>query len=243
MPSFQEIYDAISEEMGEWKGEPVNYWKGIYRSLLWYDKGVPHIVEANDLKKEPWRSRAKQVEARLAESYRCQPGEVSERIDQISKRLGLQGKQRNNYTGIGFTAAICSLMRDRSRGQYEFIPEAVVGRDVFQGVTHPPRQRIDLVAVHTGRRQEYAIISMKWSVRHDRLRDLLDECNFYKINARLPYYFVVTNEFNPSRISVMLRNRCINGLFHLNKQLLLEVQGRDRLLEGVSDLTDLFGYF
>ncbi len=229
--------------MVRWTERPEDYWKGIYEWLMWYKHKVPHIVEANDLKKSPWASRARQVEATMATAYQCQPEEVPAKINKLSRTLKLARRQTNNYTGMGFTALLTYLLKSKGQTQYQFISEAKVGQQVFKGVKDPPRNKIDIVAVDTRNNREYAIISMKWSIRHDRLRDLLDECNFYKNNARLPYYFVVTNEYNPGRLNIIRQNQCINGIFHVNKALLLAVNGGNGRMSGIQDLPELFQYF
>ena len=53
-----------------------------------------------------------------------------------------------------------------------------------------------------------AVISAKWSMRHDRLSDITNECPVYKAAHQRIYrqsqtglsYFVVTNEYDPSRL-------------------------------------------
>jgi len=229
--------------MACWTERPEDYWKGVYEWLLWYQHKVPHIVEANDLRKPAWANRARQVETVLAAAYQCQPKQVSQKIDKLSRALKLAGRQRNNYTGMGFTALLTYLLRSQGQSHYQFISEARVGHQVFKGVKDPPRNKIDIVAVDTRLNREHAIISMKWSIRHDRLRDLLDECTFYKNNARLPFYFVITNEYNPGRLNIIRQNQCINGLFHVNRDLLLAVNGGNGRLAGIQDLPEVFQYF
>jgi hypothetical protein len=136
---------------------------------------------------------------------------------------------------------------DYWKGIYEWLMwyehKVRVGHQVFKGVKDPPRNKIDIVAIESRINREYAIISMKWSIRHDRRRDLLDECTFYKNNARLPFYFVVTNEYNPGRLNITRQNHCINGVFPVNRNLLLAVNGGNGRREGIQDLTEVFQYF
>jgi len=54
---------------------------------------------------------------------------------------------------------------------------------------------------------------------------------------------VVTNEYNPGRLNIARQNQCINGLFHVNKDLLIKVNGGNGRLEGVQDLTEVLQYF
>lgn len=256
MVTFQNIYGIIESILEPWSHRRQDFWKGIYQALLWYEHGVPHIVEANDLKKQIWRYRAKNVEKKLAVAYRCKPDQVSTKVDQLLQSPILQGQQRQNPLGTGFSACLVYLLRREAAPVFEFIPKAVVGHAVFKKVRKPPRKEVDIAVLKKGR--EYAIISTKWSIRHDRLKDWLDECDFYKTRAGLPYYFVVTNEFSRGRLKKVLENACKNGLYHVNRTLLLAAySGREKLKQAklpiqdeeigemaeVEDLTALFDHF
>ncbi|MFQ5902413.1 MAG: hypothetical protein ACE5JO_01870 [Candidatus Binatia bacterium] len=242
MVSFSDIAAVVQGVLGPWTGNPADYWKGIYQALLWYEHGVPHIVEANDLKKAIWRRRAKTVEQTLAQALGCRPRDVSYRVDQLLKNRLLRGQQRQNPLGTGFAASLVYLLSLHSAQIYQFIPEGKVGVDVFRGVTGtPPRERVDITVLRNGK--EYAIISTKWSIRHDRLKDWLDECDFYKTRARLPFYFVATNEYGRGRLRKVLQNQCQNGLYHVNRDLLLRLHDDDASLQPIEDLPGLFTYF
>lgn len=240
MASFDELYRITESVLESWRN-PHDFWKGIYSLLLWYEHGVPHIIDANDLRKRSWREKAKRVEQVLAEAFNCQPAQVRSQVDRLLRHPRLQGQQRQNPLGSGFSASLVYYLRRTSNPIFEFIPEAVVGKQIFRKVAEPPRQRVDIAVKRNGR--EFAIISAKWSIRHDRLKDWLDECDFYKTRAALPYYFVVTNEYGPARLKKVLDNQCKNGLFHVNRNLVLEVHGGNGRLEGLEDLTALFTYF
>lgn len=242
MVTFAHIAAVVQGIMGPWAGNPADCWKGIYQALLWYEHGVPHIAEANDLKKTIWRRRAKTVEKTLAGAFGCRPQDVPHRVDRLLKNPLLRGQQRQNPLGTGFSACLVHLLSLHSARVYQFIPEGKVGVDVFKGVTGtPPRDRVDITVLRKGK--EYAIISTKWSIRHDRLKDWLDECDFYKTRARLPFYFVVTNEYGRGRLLKVLQNQCQNGLHHVKRDLLLQLHGNDPSLEPIEDLPALFTYF
>ncbi|MFQ5799786.1 MAG: hypothetical protein ACE5H0_13990 [Bacteroidota bacterium] len=241
MASFAEIYQIAESILARWIGEPRDFWKGIYSLLLWYEHQVPHIIDSNDLRKPLWKQKAKQVERALAEAFGCQPSRVGRQVDQLLRHPLLRSQQRQNPLGTGFSASLIYYLRLTSNPMFEFIPEAVVGKQIFLKVSRPPRQRVDIAVKRSGR--EFAIISSKWSIRHDRLKDWLDECDFYKTQAALPYYFVVTNEYGPARIKKVLDNACKNGLFHVNRDLVLEIHGGNGRLEGLEDLTGLFAHF
>ncbi|MFQ5881775.1 MAG: hypothetical protein ACE5I9_04800 [Candidatus Methylomirabilales bacterium] len=242
MVTFADIAATVQGVMAPWTGNPTDYWKGIYQALLWYEHGVPHIAEASDLKKPVWRRRAKIVELALAQALGCPPRNVPHRVDRLLRSPLLRGQQRQNPLGTGFAASLIYLLRLHSAQIYQFIPEGKIGVDVFRGITGtPPRDRVDITVLRDQR--EYAIISTKWSIRHDRLKDWLDECDFYKTRARLPFYFVVTNEYGRGRLRKVLQNQCQNGLYHVNRDLLLQLHDNDASLEPIEDLPALFTYF
>ncbi len=240
MASFGELYRITESVLEPWRN-PQDFWKGIYSLLLWYEHGVPHIIDANDLQKQSWKDKAKHVEQALAEAFNCQPAQVKSQVDRLLRNPRFRGQQRQNPLGTGFSASLVYYLRRTSDPDFEFIPEALVGKQVFLKVSSPPRQRVDIAVKRRGR--EFAIISAKWSIRHDRMKDWLDECDFYKTRAALPYYFVVTNEYGPARLKKVLDNQCKSGFFHVNRELVLEVHGGNGRLEGLEDLTALFPYF
>lgn len=91
------------------------------------------------------------------------------------------------------------------------------------------------------------IISTKWSVRHDRLSDITNECPVYKTayariyrqvrRAQLSYY-VVTNEYDPARLNKMLDDSCVDGVIHVHKAAVVKVCGLDERLTRLIDLSD-----
>src|SRR3989304_7868345 len=80
---------------------------------------------------------------------------------------------------------------------------------IFPGIAFPGRSTtpsIDVLAVRES--IPLAIISAKWSLRHDRVNDITNECPVYKESYnrihggrgdRL-YYYVLTNEFQSGRL-------------------------------------------
>lgn len=231
----------VAEILEPWSHSKQHFWIGIYEALLWYEHGLPHIIDSNDLRKSAWRERAQRVERALMEAISCTTDEVARKVDRLLQHPALAGQQRQNPLGKGFSACLVYLLRKHCPTDYEFLPEAIVGQDVFRGIGTPPRQRVDIAVKKKGR--EYAIISTKWSIRHDRLKDWLDECDFYKTQARLPYYFVATNEYGPARLKKVLENRCQNGVYHVRKALLLETCSDPNKVNGIEDLISLFDQF
>lgn len=226
--------------MQNYVDNPAEYWKGVYKALLWYAEGVPHIVEVNSLREGIWRKRAQRVEGTLAKVFACPLEDVESQLDQLMKHPGLQGRQRQNPLGIGFICAVAFLLRHYCLN-YTFLDESLVGTEVFKDVKHPPRRTIDIAALKGG--EERVIISAKWSIRHDRLRDLLDECTVYKKHRSKLKFYVTTNEFMPARLRKLIEDPCVDEVFHVNRELVLMVNDGNNRLVGVNDLRDIVTEF
>jgi hypothetical protein len=83
------------------------------------------------------------------------------------------------------------------------------------------------------------VISAKWSIRHDRLKDIKDEAAYFKtLQSRLDFY-VVTNEFDPARLTKLLDDYRIDGVFHVHKPFVVDVAGLDDRLKNLRDLSEL----
>ncbi|MEW6227359.1 MAG: hypothetical protein AB1700_04585 [Bacillota bacterium] len=122
--------------------------------------------------------------------------------------------------------------------------EEVDARTIWPGIQMPGRStspRIDILAVKHG--EPFAVISAKWSLRHDRVGDITNECPVYKAAAsrlRQPLaYYVVTNEFDPSRLEKVLTDSCVDKVAHVHKKLVTEVSGLDGRLGSLVDFSDL----
>lgn len=221
---------------------PSTTWRGFYQLLLWFAHGVPHIMDANYLKKGVWRRRAEAVLAVLADEFECSPEDVPNRIDRlVQSPIFDEPPQRHNPLGIGFVTALFLALERFSSRDYSFLPEKAIGEVVFRGIREAPRSRPDIV-VATGD-AEIAVISAKWSLRHDRLKDIKDECNYFKtLMGRLKFY-VVTNEFGPARLSKVLEDYRIDDVFHVNRRLVVDIAKVDGRLERLRDLSELLRLF
>ena len=95
--------------------------------------------------------------------------------------------------------------------------------------------------VHQG--QETAIISAKWSIRHDRLKDLLEECSYFKSVRPGIRFHVATNEYMPARLERLAASTCIDNVFHVRTALLRLANPGVPHLAAIRDLSDLFTLF
>ncbi len=235
-------------------------WLGIYQTLMWYEpvhvagfKYLPHIIDADKLRPTDsrkasanptaWQRRAQAFEQYLAEQWNCRPSDVENRVDQLLRMPSYLGLQRQNSLGIAFPGVVKFILERFGNPAVVYELEADA-RTIFPGISMPGRSvkpTIDILAKKGG--MPVAIISTKWSVRHDRINDITNECPIYKAAAmrsriRLAYY-VVTNEFDPARLSKILDDDCIDRLVHVHKEAVTVAAGLDGRLSNMLDLADL----
>lgn len=217
-------------------------WVAFYRLLLDYAHGVPRITDSNRLKRGIWRKRAQQVEQALAAAMHCQAEQVANRLDVFMRHLYPPGTQRMNPIGIAFACAVVHLIQRFSAGSYEWKMEARIGVDVFPNLTGFRRKSVDIVAFRWS--NPFAVISTKWGIRHDRVRDPQEEADTYKREVPSLKFLVVTNEFDSARLQKLLTYPTIDGVFHVRRELVWKAYGgiTDELAD-LKDLTDLFVLF
>lgn len=257
------IFDETAKGCGS---SPHNAWVGIYQALLWYERtglpvhtALPHIIDADKLRRPAsrgraraeaaltiWQKRALALEQYLAVELGCQPTDVKGHVDRLMRRREYRRLQRQNPLGIAFTGLVhhaLSLYGDL-RLTYEMEQMA---QEVFPGITFPGRSKAPSIDVLVRKNQvPRAIVSVKWSLRHDRINDLTNECPAYKQAAswgRRPLdYIVVTNEYDPARLAKVLEDTCFDAVVHVHKPAVVEVSKLDGRLSRLMDLTDLLGY-
>lgn len=241
-------------------------WLGIYQTLLWYEKvnwvgyrKLPHIIDADNLRpaspakkrtwKKPnaWQQRAQALTVYLARQLNYPEDTLPDKTDLLMKKPDYDGMQRQNTLGIAFAGLIKHVLEKFGHTSISYETE-VDASSIFPGITFPGRSgtpRIDLLAKKTGIPR--AIISSKWSLRHDRMSDLTNECPVYKAAYERIYrqtrrahllYYVLTNEYGPARLQKMLDDTCIDGVVHVHKPAVLEVCKLDGRLDRLMDLTD-----
>ena len=194
-----------------------------------------------------WQKRAQALAAHLAKQLECQVDTLPHRVDLLMKQPGYKGMQRQNTLGIAFAGMIKHILEKFGSLQISYQTE-VEATTIFPGITFPGRSstpRIDILAKNNNIPR--AIISAKWSVRHDRLSDITNECPVYKAAYQRIYrqtqranllYYVVTNEYDPSRLNKMLDDTCVNGIVHVHKAAVIEICGLNGRLTRLMDLTD-----
>ncbi len=84
---------------------------------------------------------------------------------------------------------------------------------------------------------------MKWSLRHDRINDLTNECPSYKQAAvwrrQNLLYIVVTNEYDPARLDKVISDTCIDSVVHVHKPAVVDAAALDGRADSLLDLSDL----
>jgi hypothetical protein len=245
-------------------------WLGIYQTLLWCEKidwlgfdFLPHIIDADKLRpsspakkrawKQPsaWQRRADVVNQYLSSSLKCPPSRVQTKTDLLMKQPEYKGMQRQNSLGIAFSGLVKFILEKFGSRRITYETE-VEATNIFTGITFPGRSvtpRIDLLA----RRDAIprAILSAKWSMRHDRLSDITNECPVYKTAYERIYrqstsgnrlmYYVLTNEYDASRLNKVLSDSCVDGVVHVNKKAVVEIcklNGRTNELIDLADFID-----
>ena len=241
----QEATRLVSAYLKGHRNDPSATWLAVYRTVLWYDNIggslLPHIMEVNALAQGSWAKRARDVNDYIARSLGVRPSSVAGAVDKLMSLPAFAGKQRQNPLGEGFIGAILGVLSDAGAQGITYRAEAP-STDFFPGITIPGRSsipKIDVVALKEDRL--VAIISAKWSLRHDRLSDITNECPVYKEAAfrhwRVrPAYYVVTNEFMPARLQRLTSDACVDGVVHVHAPLVTQVC---KLQAQVLDLTDL----
>jgi hypothetical protein len=242
MPTREEILAFVTQLFDQWVRTADNIWLALYRLLLDYAHGVPRITDSNRLKVGIWRERAKQIERALAAAIPCEIRQVTKHLDIFMRQLYSAGTQRMNPIGIAFACAVVYLLQRFAVGSYEWKMEAKIGVDVFPNLTGFRRKSVDIVALHQG--DLFAVISSKWGIRHDRVRDPQEEADTYKREVPSLKFFVVTNEFDSARLQKLLTYPAIDGVFHIRRDLVWQVYGgMTEELANLKDLTELFVLF
>lgn len=242
---------------------PKTAWLGVYQALLWYEPvnlgqytSLPHIIDADKLRpsksrrtgKQPvkpsaWQRRAEAAEQYIAEQLKCPTHQVEHKVDQLMRMPQYVGLQRQNSLGIACIGITTHILRTFGSRQLTYDME-VNAASVFPGITMPGRSTspsIDVLIRKGG--YPRAIVSVKWSLRHDRINDITNECPIYKaasMRSRKPLaFYVVSNEFDPARLSKVLADDCIDGLAHVHKPLVASVCNLNGRLDAMLDLSEL----
>lgn len=198
-------------------------WLGVYQTLWWYEHGVLHLREANDLKKPIWQARAANVEAYIANAMGIQPSQLNGHVNLMMNLPRWQGMQRNNPVGNGLRSLVSELFERFGNPAFSYPEEEDLTR-LFPGIPMPGRSKkskVDVAAIRKTDGKLKAILSCKWSYKHDRISDPTNECHQYKAAAVQASimdlkFFVLTNELSVARLDKVIEQPCVDGLIHVH---------------------------
>ncbi len=238
-------------------------WLGIYQTLMWLEpvaqapfKALPHIIDSDKLRpakgKRPaqshvslvWPSRAQRIAQYLSHKLGVSEQDLEKHLGKLFRHPNWRGVQKQNPLGIGFVALTAYCLNTFVQEDWQFKteqPAKLIFPDIkMTGRSKEPR--IDILGIQAGHPR--AVISCKWSIRHDRLGDVSTECTVYKSEAlrnRLKLsYFLVTNEYDPARLNKILDDTCIDGIVHVHKPAVTEICELDGRLDDLFDLSEFF---
>jgi hypothetical protein len=232
-------------------------WMGIYQTLWWYHQveyedgtlgpKVLHVREANDLAKPLWHKRAGDLEASIASGMGIRSDELEAHVDRMMLLPRWRSKQRNNPLGHGLRIILSELLQRFGSPAFNY-PEEELAKMWFPGIEMPGRSenpKIDVAAVRKSNGRPQAMVSCKWSIRHDRVSDPTNECTAYKAaavqqNVMDLRYFVVTNEMNVKRLDKILNQPCVDGLVHVHLPAVEVMEKRSALMDEAAAKGRLF---
>ena len=209
MPTREEIMKFMAKHLARMVRTPADIWVALYILLLDYVGNVPRITDANRFKpgkkkaERIWFERAKYVEQALARALGCPPADVKNHVDFFMREMYPPNTQRMNPIGIALACAAVHLI-DRFAGNYRWQMEAPIGIDIFPNLTNFRRKAVDIVAFQPNTNTPYAVVSSKWGIRHDRIRDPQEEADTYKQHEPALKFYVLTNEFDNGRLQHVL---------------------------------------
>ncbi|HEY7913050.1 MAG TPA: hypothetical protein VIG62_14150 [Blastocatellia bacterium] len=148
-------------------------------------------------------------------------------------------RKRQNVLGEGFEDLLQLLLLKVSRVPVDYI-EIRRRADKLPGFQNPntTRERVEAPDIAVVRNDHTELLaSVKWSLRHDRQKQLSDELDCYVdllSQHSFPKYILITNEYDPGRLvntdGLNRRGRKIDCIYHLNLGLLLgALQSHERI--------------
>ena len=164
-------------------------------------------------------------------------GKADRQAELLARRLVARARlyftverKRQNVLGEGFEDLLQLLIIKVSRVPKDRI---VVRKraDTLPGFAHEStRERIEAPdIVILGDTRTDLLTSVRWSLRHDRQKQLSDELDCYVSllsQDSFPRYALITNEYDPGRLintnGLNRRGQGVDAIYHVNTSLLLE---------------------
>lgn len=213
-------------------------WNFVYRYVMAATGDAPHIVESNELAKEPWKSRAEKVSGWLRQNLApnegtLSPADLAARIDRAwevvsvnrNKREGKppSDRSRPNVTGKALQTALTFLI-GRLCHVRPLEERSIHRLRGFELARAEEVKQLDL-ALFPG---DFRIfMSCIWTTRKDRLGADLNDAAF--VHRRRPDVAVllVVNEFHLPLIRHLATAPQVDRVYHVCREALLSAHEPD----------------
>lgn len=228
----------------------------IFRDGGWYQLfGAPVLMESNNYKvgrkgENKCLREARVVASYIANQLGVDSTHVCDHLGLYFKHEQVRGSQPNNLRGHAFRSMVAEMLEVFGDSTVDYFEEQSP-HEWFPGFDFQGRSsdaKIDILAARQGK--PVAIISTRWTYRHDRV-DLIDEAREYlpaarRLNSECGF-FGVTAEFVTARLRKVIaltepvqpRGAPIRRLVHLNPHLAGSLIDREEDLKFVWSLADL----
>lgn len=260
-----QLFDQIMEQNGwgldrAWLAIAKLLWScQVWRDQGWRDlefmpPGTPVLMESNNYKLtrtgEPnsYMQNAIDVRNHISEILEVPPEALCDELGVYFRHRQVSDKQPNNIRGHAFRSLVANTLA--TYGDQELaIREEHNARDLFPGIpmgTRSQAPKIDITVSRNG--LLVAIVSSRWTYRHDRV-DMLDEAHSYvpparRQNPRFGFYGV-TAEFAEARLAKVIEQSepeepqgIVRRLVHLHSPLPTVVVGHNGILANMMDLAE-----
>ena len=239
-----DLYEKLRRDHN-WSSDEA--WKGIARLLLtckrwigkgfgWQDfHGVVVYRETNDFGHkqdgEPNATlrRGHDLNRYLAEQLSIEEDEVCKEIAQYWGQPEIEELQPHNLVGNAFRSIVVNILETYGDSEIDYYEE-VNPHNLFPGHDFSSRSkdpRIDIVAKRRDR--VVALISSRWSLRHDRVEVIEEAREYRRAASQRCKYYPVMGEFDIARLEKVLKNApprmsnpAINAAVHFAPQLITE---------------------
>jgi hypothetical protein len=183
----------------------------------------------------------------IANELGTQPASLCDELGIYFRHPQVSHLQPNNLRGHAFRSLIAQTISLYGDPALE-VREEHDAHELFPGIplaTRSQNPKIDITVSRNG--LLVAIVSVRWTYRHDRV-DMLDEAHSYVPPARRQNpqsgFYGATAEFGVARLAKVIEQSepeqpqgIVRGLVHLHAPLPREVVGHDGILANMLDLT------
>lgn len=232
-----------------------NAWQHIYR-LVWSKNSdvdnLPEIKESNKLEDTHiWETRARRAEKYLNNQLG---------VNYQDSNFDLIFKSYVNENDIGLDSQKANNIRGNVRGEgFEYVTQYVIKelcdveplmkKDVseLQGYETAKSSSVTQPDLILFSEQDYSLLmSTKWTLRKDRLKQFLHEAEFYRKRRPDLNITMVTNDIDTNYLTDLIENEFIDRIYHIHKPLLFEIyeplDGESVDFEGLLEENDIHKY-